>query len=411
MVCFCGKLMLPTGLIDACLSLEGELISGIAKSMKGCESVDFILPGMIDLHVHMRGLCQKHKGEWRTESLAALSGGVTVIADMPNNLPKIDNPEALRMKIEEAKSESFVDFLLYTAYPYVAEDEVVIGVKVYPEDMMRGLKEVFRRASQLGKEVVVHAEDPICLMESDSVDDVREHSAARPELAEVIAVTRVISLARKHGAKLRIAHATLPSTLTAVKEAKAEGVRVSSEVTLHHLLFSTRDAERLGSLFKVNPPIRSPEIRDKLIRMVEVGYSDFLVTDHAPHSPEEKSRSYGDMPSGIPWLDSLAPFLLQCVEEGSLPYRALLMYSSEPASHLGLRRGALIPGNIADLVILRREKWVLKREDLHTKAETSPILGKELKWKVDRVILRGEIAYQDGPNVPMGFGKPAVRSG
>ncbi|MEM3371902.1 MAG: dihydroorotase family protein [Candidatus Korarchaeum sp.] len=408
MVCFCGKLMLPIGFVDSCIEVEGGEIRGIAKTMGGCEQVDLVLPGMIDLHVHMRGLDQRHKGDWKSESLAALSGGVTVVADMPNNVPRIDNPEALRMKLEEATRESFVDFALYTAYPYLTEMSTVVGVKVYPEDMWRGLRDLFRRAAQLGKEVIVHAEDPIALMEAESVEDVREHPIARPEVAEEIAVVRAISLAEMYGGKLRIAHATLPSTLVAVKEARVRGLQVRAEVTPHHLLFSSDDAEKLRSLFKVNPPIRRPEIRNKLLKMVEAGYADFLVTDHAPHSPEEKSRGYEEMPPGIPWLDALTPFLLQCVEEGSLPYRALLMYSSEPASHLGLRRGSLLPGNLADLVILRRVRWEVKLEDLYTKAKVSPLLGRELRWRVDRVLLRGEVAFQDGPTVPAGFGKPAL---
>ncbi|MEM3446992.1 MAG: dihydroorotase family protein, partial [Candidatus Korarchaeum sp.] len=138
MVCFCGKLMLPIGFVDSCIEVEGGEIRGIAKTMGGCEQVDLVLPGMIDLHVHMRGLDQRHKGDWKSESLAALSGGVTVVADMPNNVPRIDNPEALRMKLEEATRESFVDFALYTAYPYLTEMSTVVGVKVYPEDMWRG---------------------------------------------------------------------------------------------------------------------------------------------------------------------------------------------------------------------------------------------------------------------------------
>ncbi|RDD54062.1 MAG: hypothetical protein BA066_01000 [Candidatus Korarchaeota archaeon NZ13-K] len=408
MKCFCGKLMLPTGFLDACIEVEGSEIVSISKVMRGCEQVDLILPGMVDLHVHMRGLNQRHKGDWRSESSAALSGGVTVVADMPNNSPRIDSAETLAMKLEEARRESLVDFLLYTAYPYVAEESFVIGVKVYPEDMGNDMREVFRRAAQLGKEVVVHAEDPIALMEADEAHDLMEHPIARPEIAEEIAVTRVISLAMRYGTRLRIAHATLPSTLAAVKEARVRGFEVRAEVTPHHLLFSSEDAERLGSLFKVNPPIRRPEIRRELLMMVKAGYADFLVTDHAPHSLEEKSRGYDEMPPGIPWLDSFAPFLVQCVEEGSLPFRALLMYSSEPASHLGLRRGSLSPGNLADLVILRRERWVPRADDLYTRAGTSPLLGRELRWRVDRVILRGEIAFQDGPIVPIGFGEPAL---
>mgnify|MGYP000198978515 CR=1 FL=1 len=406
MVCFCGKLALPWGLIDGCIEMIEGRISSLSVGMRGCEGVDLILPGMVDLHVHMRGLNQRHKGDWRSESLAALSGGVTVVADMPNNVPKIDSKENLEIKLEEAKRESYVDFLLYTAFPYLDERSYVIGIKIYPEDMYEDLNIVFKRASEIGKEVVVHAEDPLILKEAERVFDVKEHNRARPELAERVAVDRVISLARRHRAKLRIAHSTLPYTLAAVSEARAEGIEVTAEVTPHHLLYSSSDAESLGSLFKVNPPIR--DTREKLLGMVRVGFADFLVTDHAPHSPEEKSKGYEEMPSGIPWLDAFTPFLIQCVEEGELPYRVLSMYSLGPASHLGLRRGSLIPGNLADLVILKRERWTLKKEDLYTKARASPIEGKELKWKVSKVFIRGELVFHDGPVVSAGFGVPAL---
>lgn len=406
MACFCGKLMLPWGLIDGCIEVVEDRISSISIGMRGCEEADLILPGMIDLHVHMRGLNQRHKGDWRSESLAALSGGVTVVADMPNNVPKIDSREKLDMKTEEAKRESYVDFLLYTAFPYLDERSYVIGIKIYPEDMYEDLNPVFKRASEMGKEVVVHAEDPLILKEAEKVFDVKEHNRARPELAEKIAVDRVIPLARRHGTKLRIAHSTLPYTLAAVSEAKAEGMEVKAEVTPHHLLYSPSDADSLGSLFKVNPPIR--DTGEKLLGMVRAGFADFLVTDHAPHSPEEKSKGYEEMPSGIPWLDALTPFLVQCVEEEKLPYRILSMYSANPALHLGLRRGSLVPGNLADLVILKRERWTLKKEELHTKARASPIEGKELKWKVSKVFIRGELAFHDGPVISEGFGVPAL---
>lgn len=405
MVCFCGKLALPWGLMDGCIEIEGR-ISSLSIGMRGCEEVDLILPGMVDLHVHMRGMNQRHKGDWKSESLAALSGGVTVVADMPNNVPKIDSREKLDIKLEEARRESYVDFLLYTAFPYLDERSYVIGIKIYPEDMHEDLNIVFKRAYEMGKEVVVHAEDPLILKEAEKVSDVKEHNRARPELAERVAVDRVISLARRHGAKLRIAHSTLPYTLAAVSEARAEGIEVTAEVTPHHLLYSSSDAESLGSLFKVNPPIR--DTREKLLGMVRAGFADFLVTDHAPHSPEEKSKGYEEMPSGISWLDAFTPFLIQCVEEGRLPYRVLSMYSLNPALHLGLSRGSLIPGNLADLVILRRERWVLRKEDLHTKARASPIEGKELKWKVSKVFIRGELVFHDGPVVSAGFGVPAL---
>ena len=142
--------------------------------------------------------------------------------------------------------------------------------------------------------------------------------------------------------------------------------------------------------------------------MVSAGLADFLVTDHAPHSREEKSRPYEEMPPGIPWLDVMAPFLLTLVERGDLPSRVLDMYSLHPARHLNLKRGSIAAGSIADLVMLRKDRWVVKGNELSTKAKSTAIEGMELRWRVDKVMIRGELVYDDGPVVEEGFGRPAL---
>ena len=408
MTCLCGLAYLPSlGFEEVCIEFESTILR-VSKAASGpCAEVDVILPGFVDLHVHMRGLDQRHKGEWRTESLAALHGGVTVVVDMPNNVPRVDNPEVLGRKLEEADKESYVDFMLYTAYPFLPDESYVAGVKLFPSDLMNDLNEVFSRASKLGKVVVVHAEDPLILGEAEKPTRVEDHWMAHPEVAEDVAVRRVLWLAERHGAKVRIAHSTLPTTLRLVHEAKVRGVNASAEVTPHHILYSIDDSSALGPLAKVNPPLRSRLVVEELRRMVRAGMADFLATDHAPHSPEEKSRSYEEMPPGIPWLDVMAPFLMSSIGEGELPAEIIDMYSSRPAAHLGLRRGRIAPGSLADLVILRKGTWVVGVEDLYTKARATPLRGKEMGWVVDRVFIRGELAYDGGPVVGEGFGSPA----
>ncbi len=409
MGCWCGRVYTPSGFEDACIEVESGFIKAITKSrMSRCQEVDLILPGFVDLHVHMRGLGQRHKGEWRTESLAALRGGVTVVVDMPNNVPRIDSDEALGMKLEEASRESYVDFLFYSAYPYLPDVNYVVGVKLFPRDLENDLNELFERASVLGKEVVVHAEDPLVLREAEKPTNPEDHWRAHPELAEELAVRRVLSLAKRHSTEVRIAHSTLPSTLMLVLEAKLCGVKATAEVTPHHILLSIEDSVKLGPLAKVNPPLRSREVMRGLRAMVSAGLADFLVTDHAPHSREEKSRPYEEMPPGIPWLDVMAPFLLTLVERGDLPSRVLDMYSLHPARHLNLKRGSIAAGSIADLVMLRKDRWVVKGDELSTKAKSTAIEGMELRWRVDKVMIRGELVYDDGPVVEEGFGRPAL---
>ena len=340
--------------------------------------------------------------------MAALHGGVTVVVDMPNNVPKIDDENKLRRKLNEASKESYVDFLLYTAYPYISEEKYVAGIKLFPEDLRNDLNGIFSRASKLGKVVVVHAEDPLILDEAEKPSKVEDHWKAHPELAEEIAVKRVLWLAGRHGTKVRIAHSTLPITLRLVQDAKVKGTDASAEVTLHHLLFSTDDSSSLGSLAKMNPPLRPRHVMEELRSMVVARMADFLVTDHAPHSPEEKSRPYEEMPPGIPWLDVMAPFLMTMVANGKLPAEILDMYSSNPAMHLGLRRGSIAVGNAADLVILKKREWKVRGDELYTKARSTAIEGMELDWCVEKVFLRGILAYEEGPKVEEGFGAPAA---
>ncbi len=386
MPCVEGKAYFGGRFLDLALNFNERIESLRLASQPGCRRVDFILPGFIDLHVHMRGLRQRHKGDWSSESLAALHGGVTVVADMPNNDPPIDSEDRLRMKLEEALRESYVDFVLYTMAPFLTDDPSVLGVKVYPQHLYD--PRPFQLASSLGKEVVVHAEDPSALKQGPRVERPEDHWKARPRKAEILAVKRVLEVSSLYGSDLRIAHVSLP-------ESVRMGIgKARFEVTPHHLFFN-KDSVK-GPLAKVNPPLRLKEDSEGLMSLVERGAIQFLVTDHAPHSREEKSRDYSEMPPGIPWLDVMAPFLLLKVKEGA-PIQLLDMYSVRPALHMGVPRGSLAPGNLADVVILRREEWIVNEGSLYTKAGDSLLMGKTLPYKVEEVYLRGKLVFNEGP--------------
>ncbi len=387
MACISGKAFVGGRFLDLFIRFS-EVIERISLVKEpGCDEAYLILPGFVDLHVHMRGLNQRHKGDWGSESLAALHGGVTVVADMPNNDPPIRDRGSLERKYEEASKESYVDFLFYTLAPFLPEDPIVVGVKVYPEQLYDLTP--FRRSGELGKELVVHAEDPEVLKLGETVNSPDYHWKARPDSAELVAVEKVVEMSRLTGSRLRIAHASLPDSVITAKRA---GSKV--EVTPHHLFFSREDVR--GPLAKVNPPLRSDEDVSRLMKLVSSGSVDFLVTDHAPHSREEKSRDYEEMPPGIPWLDVMAPFLLSKVKEG-FPTIILEMYSSAPASHMGLNRGTIAPGMLADLVVLSKEEWTVSERSLYTRAGDSLLMGKRLPYKVEKVFLRGELVFHDGP--------------
>ncbi|MCD6243769.1 MAG: dihydroorotase family protein [Candidatus Korarchaeota archaeon] len=409
MVCVSGRAFLRGSFHEVTILVESGKIRSIEKADRGnCINADLILPGFIDLHVHMRGLDQRYKGDWKSESLAALRGGVTLVVDMPNNIPRINSPENLQKKLEEAKRESYIDFLFYTAYPYLPDLDYVVGIKLFPEDLRSNLRPVFQRASKLGKEVVIHAEDPIILDEAEEPEKPEEHWKAHPEIAEELAVKRMLRLAELSGTRVRIAHATLPSTIQQVNEAKSRGIDATAEVTPHHILLSIDDALKLGPLAKVNPPLRSRDMVDRLRSMINHGLVDFLVTDHAPHSREEKERPYNQMPPGIPWLDIMAPLLVTLVENRTLSPDVIDRYSYYPAKHLGINRGSLTVGCTADLVLLDKEEWVIRGEDMSTKAKSSAFEGFKVKWRVKKVFVRGELIYDGGPVVSPGYGLPAI---
>ncbi|MEM2274221.1 MAG: dihydroorotase family protein [Thermofilum sp.] len=353
-----------------------------------------LLPGMVDIHVHMREPGLEYKEDWRTGSMAAAKGGVTCVFDMPNNSPPANTCERLREKFSRASAKSLVDFGFYAGFSPNLEGlagcpELFLGLKLYPEDLFHEKSpDAFALAAKLGKPVVVHAEDPSRFKPSDI------HSEARPPEAELSAARHAILLAARTGAWLHLTHV---STGAVLREALAARVSLSvtTDVTPHHMLLNeSLYRGRAAGLAKVNPPLRGEEDRRDVYEAARKLAVDAVATDHAPHSLDEKVSP--SPPPGFPGLEIALHLLLREILEGRFPLRALDLYSRRPSGLFGVRKGVIAPGFDADFVVVEKSEWVVKGSDFASKAKYTPFEGIVLRTKTAMTFVRGQLVYRNG---------------
>ncbi|MEM3936609.1 MAG: dihydroorotase family protein [Thermofilaceae archaeon] len=419
-----GKLYIGGELIEAAVGVEGGRVAWVGKpSLAPCaeKRIDagegvIVLPGMVDMHVHMRDLNESEKEDWFTGTLSALAGGVTFVADMPNNKPPARTAEVLLAKEAEASKKAVVDYGFYIGLPSSshvlthATDFGVVGLKLYPEDLMHeNLISALQYAATLDLMVVVHAEDPLFLRATNALGEksFTAHGRLRPPAAEASAIHLMAHLAQRLGFQLHFTHVSSAEGLKAALRAKLS-VGATLDTAVHYLFLSEETATRLGGLAKVNPPLRSRNDVVALRRSLRSGLLDAVVTDHAPHTLEEKlSQDYDAVPPGFPGLELCLPLLLTLIAEGEAPLRALDLYSSRPADLLGVPKGKIEVGRDADLVFVNtKERWTIKGSNLKSKAKYTPFEGFEVRGRIEKVFVRGTLAF-DGDEllVSKGFGK------
>lgn len=420
-----GKTYFMGEFIDLSIAIDEGIIVGVSKLNTGFKPVErvrvsgkkLVLPGMVDIHVHMRDLNESYKEDWLSGSISAIKGGVTAVADMPNNKPYIDSIDKVLLKVREAESKSLVDFALYSGIPKKLSEEEVAGLrkltsgfKVYPNDYGRVSELiVFLKPEDL---LIIHPEDPAIILESMSKLElsVENHGLIRPPKAELSAIKRFLPMAER--VRLHFTHITLPKSVKELIEAKMRGLKASYDVTIHHILLSEEIVDELGGIAKVNPPLRSREAVNGLFNAFKNGLVELLISDHAPHSLDEKLRSdYSSIPSGFPGLELCLPLLLTEIIDGRLPLKALETYSINPARFLGIAKGAIYPGYDGDLVIVDYGvNWIIKGSELSSKAKYTPFENKLVKARVRDVYLRGIHVLGDGEVlVGGGVGEPARR--
>lgn len=421
-----GKIVTPTGIIDGDIGItDGKIaqvgkISESAATEKDCAGL-FILPGLIDMHVHFRDPGFPKKEDFASGSAAAAAGGITTVIDMPNTNPPTLTCEALEEKRKIAASKSLVNFGFFFGLTYDNFDEIkraqnIAGIKVYmgssTGDLLVANMNVVEKLFQLGKFVIVHAEDENIIRDNtekykDS-EDPSVHSLIRSPAAAYEAVKSVLHLAKKYEARVHITHVSTADEIEELR--KFQGPLVSCDVTPHHLYLTQNAYAERGNFVKTNPPLRGNKDRQALWKGLRDGIIPVIASDHAPHTKEEKEQSYSNAPAGAPGVETELALLLDSVNHGEISLHDIAKFTSEnPARLLGIKgKGKIEAGLDADLVLVdMNREMVIGDRPFFTKCGWSPFSGWKLKgWPVMTVV-GGQVVFENGQINPNAKGAEA----
>lgn len=405
------------------LVAEG-VVAGLGQGLKadGGEIVEgaglIVAPGLVDLHTHLREPGEEHKETIATGTRAAAVGGYTAVSSMANTDPVTDHAAIVAEIREKAAAAGLADVFPVGAVTKGLEGEslaemgemVAAGVRVFSDDgravpTARILRNALTYARAFPIDVVVadHCEEPSLVERGQMHEGVNSYSlglAGRPAEAEEIMVARDIAVARLTGGRIHICHLSAARAVELVRRAKADGVRITAEVTPHHLAFTDEDLLTYDTNFKMHPPLRSAEDRGALAAGLADGTIDVIATDHAPHAVEEKESEFDLSPPGTIGLETaLAAVLTYAVAPGHLSLmRALEAMTSAPARILGAQGhgGPIEVGRPANLVVFDpNEEWIPEAPFV-SKARNCAFLGKRLTGRVRYTLLRGEPTVADG---------------
>jgi dihydroorotase (multifunctional complex type) len=379
-----------------------------------------VLPGLIDVHVHLRDQQLAYKEDFYSGTVAAAAGGVTLGLDMPNNKPVTMSAEALIKRMRMAETRVVVNVAFFSAFPkHLREmqsivEEGTVGFKLYMPQRIGGLDiyddemllQGFNEAEQLDVPVAVHAEDVAMLeknrrkMKRGGRKGIDAYQEVHSIEAEQRATRRAIGLAKKSGVHIHFCHVSSATALKAILKAKTQGLPVTCEVTPHNLLLSSEDLQHQGALALTDPPLRTKRHAEALWKGLEQGFVDLIATDHAPHTIEEKEvESIWLAKPGIPGLETLLPLLLTQVNRGRLTISDLVRVTSEkPAEIFGLlNRGRIERGYCADLTVVdldQEEKIVAS--NFYSKAKYSPFDGWTVTGRPVKTFVSGRLVMDDG---------------
>ena len=393
-----------------------------------------IIPGAIDSHVHFRTPGYDYKEDWQTGTGAAARGGVTTVLEMPNTNPPTATLEALKLKQGIAARQAYVDYGIYGLLDENNIDQLealaaagVSGFKCFmgntfgdlPAPSDGAMLEGFEILARLGMRCTVHAENASIMarrqarLEAAGRTDTLAHLAARPEVCAVEAVSRAVIFAEWTGARLHIAHKSSKDALYILRDAKRRGVDVTVETCPQYLLLSTEDQKKLGNVLRVNPPIREPGHQEPLWEALREGVVDMIATDHAPHTPEEKTRaSVWQCDCGFPGVETQMPLMLTEVGKGRMSLSDYVRWACvNPAKAWGFfpNKGVIQPGADADIALLDlKREWSIDQSQLFSKSKISPWHGRRVQGGPVLTMVRGRVVMEGGKLVAApGWGKPA----
>ena len=434
-----ARVVSPDQIIEASVAIAGEHIVAVghddtmptARAEMRADGLH-LLPGAIDSHVHFRDPGYPNKETWKTGSAAAALGGVTTVFEMPNTNPPTGTVEALRIKLKAAES-SYCDFGIHGLLGDESIDQLealldagVTSFKAFvgntfgnlPAPSDGALLEGFEILAPLGIRTVVHAENSSILfrrqkqLQKAGRIDSMAHLAARPAVAEIEAINRVLTLAEWTGARVHIAHHSAADSLYLLREFKRRGVDVTAETCPQYLLLNTDHMLKLGGVMRVNPPIREPRHNQPLWDALMDGTLDMIATDHAPHTPEEKTReSIWECDCGFPGVETQMPLMLTEVNRGRASLMDYVRWSSvAPARAWGLygTKGVIAPGAHADIAFVDMARaGTLAQNKLQSISKISPWNGRAVQGYPLHTLLRGRFVMRDGKLVAdaVGWGR------
>lgn len=421
-----GRVINPATKQDAVLDvvIEGKQIVQVGGSVspEGDEDVVidasgcFVMPGLIDLHVHFRDPGLTYKEDIETGAKAAARGGVTTVCAMPNTKPVVDNTETLKYIQEKAEKVAPIHVEQLSAITMGQEGNELVdmqamqqaGAIAFSEDGKSVMDvtlyaEAMQQAAKLQAVVMAHCEDKALVRGGVLNEGVASHKFHVPGITnsvEDIIAARDIFLASDYGTKLHLCHCSTAASVELVRMAKKMGLFVTAEVCPHHFTLTDSDIDTEDANYKMNPPLRTEADVQALIRGLQDGTMEVISTDHAPHSEEEKKQDFLHAPFGIVGLETSASLTYTAlVATGILtPMQMAEKMSWNPAKVIGIEqeRGSIEAGKLADIMIFNPEKeYVVDVTEFASKGKNTPYNGKLLKGKVSMTICNGKIVYQD----------------
>ena len=436
-----AKAYINNEIVDCSIAVENGKLFKIGKEAQMPNADEktnlrnmLVLPGLIDVHVHLRDEAKAYKEDFYTGTAAAAAGGVTTVLDMPNNEPVTMSAETLKNRMRIAEKRVLVNVGFYSEFPSELSEvhrivtRGAVGFKLFMANQVGGLnidddtalQEAFTKADKTGVPVAVHAEDKALLMANEEdLKRANRHDAAsfikaHSEHVELKAVERLLKINVRSGARLHFCHVTTEEGLKAIAEAKKSGMNVTCEVTPQHLLLSNDDFRRYGQMLTMMPPLRGKNHIEALWKGVAGGWVDVLGSDHAPHSLSEKSAgSVWEVKVGIPGLETTLPLMLTTVRKNRISLAQVVkLLSEKPAEIFNLRdRGILQKGRKADMVVVDfNRKFRLDASKFHSKAKYSPFDGWEVQGKPVKTFVGG-LLIMDEQEIVAEAGSGAVIRG
>ncbi|HET8842656.1 MAG TPA: dihydroorotase family protein [Ktedonobacteraceae bacterium] len=429
-----GAIVLPDRILHGTLTLTEGKIERIEEGFpRDSESAfdfrgKYLLPGLIEIHGHMREPGLEYKEDIPHGTQAGLAGGYTTILDMPNTRPPTTTATLLEEQIGRYAGRSYCDFAINMGVSRESISELntinrarITGVKIFAAGHgtalttiphLGELAQIFEILGRRNILALVHAENQELIdfftgrYQQEGRNDPAAWSEARNSAVVLTSVLEMISLARHFGVKLHLLHQSTPEEFAAIEFGRSLGVDVTGEVTTVHLAFNTEDYASYGNLINIAPALRSPEAQMQLWQLLRDGKINAVITDHAPHTLAEKQKErVWEVSSGMPGLQEAIPVLVSnwaqhfghdTLEEGLI--RIAQVTSQNIARIFGYKqKGGLLIGKDADIVVVDiTNKWHIQKADLFTKNQWSVFEGKELSGRPVATFLRGNLVYRAG---------------